>query len=116
MSSVHCPDADRLEPYYFEAEKLAGGPGHKGNRTLVEIMEEIQSNDVLLASSHGNDAIDRTKNVMVNARDEMVKYAAQYSISTSQLDERADEMIDTGSKSSNFHEKATISIQPTDSI
>lgn len=99
MSSVHDPESNRLEPFFLEAEKLAGGPGQTGKKTLAEIMAEIRENKKLVASSDGNNEINRPKNVMVNAPEEAIKYAAQYSLSADQLDERVDEMIDTGSKS-----------------
>jgi Questin oxidase-like len=95
MACVHDPDSNKIAPIFTESEKLAGGPRQSGKKTLRQIMEEIRESNSLRASIDGENAIDRTKNVADNAGQEMIKYAAQYSISDDQLENRMNEMIDT---------------------
>lgn len=95
MACVHDPDSEKIAPIFLESEKQAGGPRQKGKKTLLQIMQEIRENKTLRGCIDGDNPIDRTKNVADNATNEMVKYAAQYSVSEDQLQERMDEMYDT---------------------
>ena len=95
MACVHDPDSNKIAPIFLESEKLAGGPRQPGKKTLRQIMEEMREDKALEGSLYGNNPIDKTKNVADNATQEVIKYAAQYSISDDQLDERMREMIDT---------------------
>lgn len=95
MACVHDPESDRLAPFFLESEKLAGQPGQPGKKSLPEIMEEVRENKILHTASDGENAIDRTKNVLANATQEIIRYAAQYHISEDQLNEKLDELIDT---------------------
>ncbi|KAK5704726.1 hypothetical protein LTR17_021640 [Elasticomyces elasticus] len=95
MACVHEPDQEQMGRLYNDAENLAGGSRQPGKKTLRQIMEEMRDNEALRTSSEGNNKIDRSKNVADNAAQEMINYAAQYSISDGQLEERVNEMIDT---------------------
>ena len=95
MASVHNPDFEKMAPIFTESEKLAGGAGKPGEKALRQLMEEMRESGDFWASSDGDNKIDRSKNVADNATPGVVEYAAQYSISDIQLEDRMDEMIDT---------------------
>lgn len=98
MGCIHDSDSNRIVPIFTQSEQLAGGPRQPGEKTLRHIMEEMRGNETLRKSIDGPHLYDRSKNVADNAMQEMIKYAAQYSISGDQLEEKMDEMIDTCSK------------------
>ena len=95
MASVHAPDYEKMEPVYIESETLAGGPRQPGQKTLRQLMQEMRENKILRTSIDGNNLIDRSKNVADNAMQKLIEYAAQYSISDDQLEDRMYEMIAT---------------------
>jgi hypothetical protein len=91
MASVHDPSGELMAPIWIESEKQAKPSG----KTLRQLMEETRENSILKPAIDGENTIDRSKNVATNAAEEMIKSAAQYTISGDQLEERMYEMIDT---------------------
>lgn len=95
MASVHDPDYDKMGPMFIDSEKLAGGDGIDGKKTLHQLMEEVRLDHKLRSAPNGENKIDRSKNVADHAAQTMIEYAAQYSLSEAQLSERMNELIDT---------------------
>ena len=95
MSCIHDPNALKMAGFFSESEKLAGGPRQPGENTLRQIMESMRDKHAFQTSINGQDKVDRSKNVMDNAGQEVIRYASQYSISPDQLEERMYEMVDT---------------------
>lgn len=95
MTCIHEPYSAKLVPFFVRAEEKAGGPRQTGKKTLGDIFKDVRTNEILSKSIHGENTLDRSKNVADNAMDEIVEFAAQYSISEAQLQERLDEMVET---------------------
>ena len=93
MACVHEPDPNQMAPIYIGSEKLSRDKP-RSKRDLRHIMESLRQSTVLQASSDGDNAIDRSKNVVTNATNTMVEHAAEYSISEPDLEERMYEMFD----------------------
>lgn len=95
MAAVHDPDMEKMGPVFTESERLARESSGVGHKSLRELMEDMRADKVLASSIDGDNQIDRSKNVADHATKQMVDYAAQYSLSEDQLEEKMHEMIDT---------------------
>ncbi|KAF5867126.1 hypothetical protein ETB97_004046 [Aspergillus alliaceus] len=81
--------------FLFPAEKAAGGIGKPGKKTLQHILEEIRNDRKLANSAHWEDGNRMRDGVLARAPDEMIKYAAEFTVSKDQLEEKLVEIIDT---------------------
>lgn len=79
-------------------EKAASKHGVKGSKSLVHLLEEIRQDQKLAESAHFKDGNKIRDGVLARAPEDMVKYAAQYTVRTEDLDERAAEMMNTARK------------------
>ncbi|KAA8643044.1 questin oxidase family protein [Aspergillus tanneri] len=87
---------DWMSPMFlWPAEKAAGGIGKPGKKTMVQILEEMRANKKLASSAHFNDANKMRDGVLQRAPEEMIRYAAEFTVSSDQLEEKLVEMIDT---------------------
>lgn len=84
--------------FLWPAENLAGGIGKPGKKTLVQILEDIRRDEKLVASTHWTDGNKMRDGVLQRAPDEMLKYAAQFSVSQDQLEDKLAEMINNVGK------------------
>ncbi|GMG14408.1 unnamed protein product [Aspergillus oryzae var. brunneus] len=81
--------------FLLPAEKAAGGIGKPGKKTLLQILEEIRNNEKLANSAHWDDENRMRDGVLVRAPDEMIKHAAEFTISEDQIEEKLVEIVDT---------------------
>ncbi|KAE8392633.1 hypothetical protein BDV23DRAFT_150778 [Aspergillus alliaceus] len=81
--------------FLFPAEKAAGGIGKPGKKTMQHILEEIRNDRKLANSAHWEDGNRMRDGVLARAPDEMIKYAAEFTVSKDQLEEKLVEIIDT---------------------
>jgi hypothetical protein len=81
--------------YLLPAEKAAGGIGTPGKKTMLQILEEIRADKKLANSSHWEDGNRMRDGVLVRAPDEMIKYAAEFTVSENQLEAKLVEIINT---------------------
>ncbi|KAE8355767.1 hypothetical protein BDV28DRAFT_128338 [Aspergillus coremiiformis] len=81
--------------FFLPAEKEAGGIGKPGKKTLQQILEEIRNDEKLANSAHWEDGNKMRDGVLVRAPDEMIKYAAQFTVSEDQMKEKLAEIVDT---------------------
>lgn len=87
---------DWIGPEYFvPAEKLAGGIGKRGSKSLLQILNEIRADKKLAQSTKFSDGNKIREGPLYRARDEMLNYASQYTVSEDQIDERIADMINT---------------------
>lgn len=84
--------------FLLPAEKAAGGIGKPGKKTLLQILEEIRNNEKLANSAHWDDENRMRDGVLVRAPDEMIKHAAEFTISEDQIEEKLVEIVDTVGK------------------
>ncbi|THC92268.1 hypothetical protein EYZ11_008250 [Aspergillus tanneri] len=95
---------DWMSPMFlWPAEKAAGGIGKPGKKTMVQILEEMRANKKLASSAHFNDANKMRDGVLQRAPEEMIRYAAEFTVSSDQLEEKLVEMIDTVGKEESEH-------------
>ncbi|KAJ5099647.1 hypothetical protein N7532_006648 [Penicillium argentinense] len=87
---------DWMGPEYFlPAEKLAGGIGKPGQKTMLELLNEIRADKKLANSTKWTDGNKIREGPLHRARDEILKYASQYRVSEDQIEERMADMINT---------------------
>ncbi|KAJ5735813.1 uncharacterized protein N7483_000938, partial [Penicillium malachiteum] len=80
---------------FLPAEKLAGEIGKPGTKTSLELLKEIQDNSILKNSVRWTDTNRIRNGILVRAPQEMLKYAAQYTVSKEQVPERLADMVNT---------------------
>ncbi|KAB8258730.1 hypothetical protein BDV32DRAFT_125450 [Aspergillus pseudonomiae] len=81
--------------FLLPAEKAAGGIGKPGKKSLLQILEEVRSDDKLANSAHWEDENRMRDGVLVRAPDEMIKHAAEFTVSEDQMEEKLVEIVDT---------------------
>ncbi|KAJ5665229.1 uncharacterized protein N7477_007677 [Penicillium maclennaniae] len=79
--------------FFLPVEKLAGGIGKPGKKSLLQLLDEIRDNKALRESAHWSDANKMRDGVLHRAPNEMLKIAAQYTVSEDQVGERLADMI-----------------------
>ncbi|KAJ5708940.1 hypothetical protein N7493_010274 [Penicillium malachiteum] len=80
---------------FLPAEKLAGEGNTSGTKTSLELLKEIQENQILKDSVKWTDTNRIRDGILARAPQEMIKYAAQYTVSKEQVPERLADMINT---------------------
>lgn len=80
---------------FFNAEKLAKEGGHppQNTKSIVQLLNEIRSDEKLASAAHWDDGNKIRDGILKRAPDEMLKYASQYLVLESQLEEKTAEMI-----------------------
>ncbi|KAF3396303.1 Oxidoreductase AflY [Penicillium rolfsii] len=91
QAAVHDDSLGR--DFFLRAEKLAGGIGKTGSKSLRQLLEEIRKDETLSRSARTTDANKIRDGVLTRAPQEMLRYAAQYTVSEDQLEERLADMI-----------------------
>lgn len=81
--------------YFFPAERLAGGIGKRGQKSMLELLNEIRADKKLANSTKWTDGNKILEGPLNRAGDEMLKYASQYTVSEDQIQERIADMINT---------------------
>lgn len=81
--------------FFLPAEKLAYGIGRPGNKTLLQILNEIQKDEVLKSSVKFSDANKIRDGILAREPQRMLEYAAQYTVSKEQVPQRVADMINT---------------------
>lgn len=83
--------------FFLPAERMAGGIGKPGKKSLLQLLNEVRADKTLTHSAKWDDA-NKIRGVLTRARQEMLKYAAEYTVSEDQVDERLADMINTVGK------------------
>ncbi|KAJ5947597.1 hypothetical protein N7466_000612 [Penicillium verhagenii] len=81
--------------YFLPAEKMAGEIGKPGQKSLLQLLNEIQRDNTLKSSVKFSDSNKFRDGVLHRAPKEMLQYAAQYTVSEEQIPERVADMINT---------------------
>ncbi|RAL09166.1 questin oxidase family protein [Aspergillus homomorphus CBS 101889] len=81
--------------FFWPAEERAGGVGRRGEKSMLEILDEIRKDEKLAKSVRWEDGNKMRDGVLARAGEEMLKYAAEYTVSAEQLEEKVAEMINT---------------------
>ncbi|PYH96124.1 hypothetical protein BO71DRAFT_482315 [Aspergillus ellipticus CBS 707.79] len=93
QTAVH---EDWIGPLFFQpVEKAAGGIGKPGKKSMLQILEEIRADKKLMGSSHWTDSTRMKNGVLKRASDEMIKYAAEFTVSADQVEQKIAEIINT---------------------
>ena len=88
--------------YFLPAERLAGEIGKPGQKSLLQLLNEIRKDQTLKSSAKFSDPNKFRDGVLHRAPQEMLQYAAQYTVSAEQIPERLADMINTVGE---FHHK-----------
>jgi hypothetical protein len=91
QTAVHEDWIGRL--YLLPVEKAAGGIGKPGKKTMLQILNEIRADKNLAESVKWEDGNKIRDGVMKRAPDEMIQYAAQFSVSAEQMEEKLAELL-----------------------
>lgn len=81
--------------YFVPAERLAGGIGKRGQKSMLELLNEIRADKKLANSTKWSDGNKILEGPLSRAGDEMLKYASQYTVSEDQIQDRIADMINT---------------------
>lgn len=81
--------------YFLPAERLAGEVGKPGQKSLLQLLNEIRKDQTLKSSVRFSDSNKFRDGVLHRAPQEMLQYAAQYTMSAEQIPERLADMINT---------------------
>jgi hypothetical protein len=81
--------------FFLPAEKIAGGIGKPGQKSLLQLLNELRADTALVESVRWGDANKIRDGVLTRAPGEMLKYAAQFTVSEEQVEERLADMINT---------------------
>ena len=84
--------------FLFPAEKAAGGVGKPGKKTMLQLLEEAAADKKLARSATWEDGNKLRDGVLKRAPEEMIKYAAQFTVSEEQVQEKFAETVDTCGK------------------
>ncbi|KAJ5958157.1 uncharacterized protein N7479_005307 [Penicillium vulpinum] len=81
--------------FFLPAEKMAGGVGKPGQKSLLQLVNEIRADKALVESVQWTDGNKIKDGVLHRAPEKMMKYASQYTVSEDQVEERVADMINT---------------------
>ncbi|KAL8923063.1 MAG: hypothetical protein Q9172_003309 [Xanthocarpia lactea] len=79
-----------IGPYLLETEKAAAKTA--ASKSLVEILDQIRADPKLSTAAHWEDGNKIRDGILARAPDEMIKYAAQWTVLPSNLEEKTAEM------------------------
>ncbi|ODH52802.1 hypothetical protein GX48_00996 [Paracoccidioides brasiliensis] len=82
-----------LKPFLLPAERAAGGVGKEGQKSLVQLQQEIRFNHKLRTSVHWDDENKILDGVMTRAPSEMIEIASQFSVGPHQIEEKLAELV-----------------------
>lgn len=86
---------DWIGPRFLHpAEKVAGGVGKPGKKTMLELLEASRADSKLANSVHWQDGNKLRDGVLKRAPDEMIDLAAQFTVSEEQIPEKFAELVD----------------------
>ncbi|KAJ5775158.1 uncharacterized protein N7511_000169 [Penicillium nucicola] len=81
--------------FFLPAEKMSAGVGVTGKKSLLELLNECRADTALFDSVKWEDSNKIRDGVMTRAPEQMIKYAAQFTVSEDQVEERLADMINT---------------------
>jgi len=81
--------------YLWLAEKAAGGVGNRGEKTMLQLLEEARATTKLAKSARWEDGNKLRDGVLKRAPEEMISVASQYTVSEDQVQEKFAEMVNT---------------------
>jgi hypothetical protein len=92
--------ANRVGDYFEQAEKNAASIGQPSSKSLLELIQAIAFDEKVQAVTHYGKAIQLFNDGPVqNAPEEMVRYASQWNVGSSTVQEKAAELINAAGKS-----------------
>jgi hypothetical protein len=85
---------------FFKAEKEAkkSSSDHRSEKSVVQLLREIKADEKLSSAAHFKDGNKIRDGILKRAPEEMIKYASQYSVQESELEEKTAEMINAAGK------------------
>lgn len=90
---------DWIGPRFLHpTEKVAGGIGKPGKKTMLELLEASRADSKLANSVHWQDGNKLRDGVLKRAPDEMINLAAQFTVSEEQIPEKFAELVDVAGK------------------
>ncbi|KAL3456412.1 hypothetical protein BJX64DRAFT_270706 [Aspergillus heterothallicus] len=81
--------------FLWPAEEAAGRIGKRGEKTLLQLLEEGRANQKLANSTRWGDGNKLRDGVLKRAPEDMIELAAQFTVSDDQIDEKYTEMVNT---------------------
>lgn len=85
--------------FFLPAENMAGGVGKPGKKSLLQLLNEVREDETLVQSAKWVDSNKIKDGVLSRASQQMLRHAAEYTVSEEQLEERVADMINTVGKS-----------------
>ena len=85
--------------FFLPAEMMAGGVGKPGQKSLLQLINEMRADKALVQSVQWSDSNKIKDGVLHRAPEQMLNYASQFTVSEDQMEERLADMINTVGKS-----------------
>ncbi|KAJ5689285.1 hypothetical protein N7462_003677 [Penicillium macrosclerotiorum] len=79
--------------FFLPAEQMAGGIGKPGPKSILQLLSDIRQDKTLVQSAQWRDVNKIRDGVLHRAPQEMLGYAAQYTVSVDHVQERLADMI-----------------------
>lgn len=84
--------------FFLPAERMSDGIGSTGQKSLLQLLQDIRADKALVESVQWSDGNKIRDGVLTRAPRVMLEYAAQFTVSEDQVDERLADMINTVGK------------------
>ena len=81
-----------MTPLLIGAEKAAKENNQNGSKSLVQLLNEIHSDEKLSNAAHWDDGNKIRDGIIKRAPEEMIKYVSQFTVKESELEEKTAEM------------------------
>lgn len=88
--------------FLFPVEREAGGIGKKGKKSMMQLLDEARENKNLAGSAHFEDGNKLRDGVLKRAPEDMIKLAAQWTVSEEQIKDKVAEMVDAAGTPPDF--------------
>ena len=85
-----------INAFFFESEKAS--TAGKNGKSFVTLLDKIRADKKLSSAAHWTDGNKIRDGILVRAKDEMIEYASQWSVSADDLEEKTAEMTNADSK------------------
>lgn len=81
--------------FFLPAEKMAGRIGKPGKESLLQLLNDVRADRPVAQCAKWEDVNKIRDGVLGRARQEMIQYAAEYTVSEEQVEERVADMVNT---------------------
>ena len=83
---------------FHASEEAAKKRGKTDSKSMVQLLDEIRADKKLSTAAHWDDGNKIRDGILARAKDEMIKYASEWTVKEDELEEKTAEMTNAASK------------------